>query len=135
MSTITASASPERRRRRTISRIVAGLFVVSSLVAVYWVKDIPKGTTQSLLVSLIPIPFAFLSLATIVWTTRTCDELMRKIQFEALAFALASTFALVELVMLVQLGGFWKWFGMAETMIAICVLYLTGLGLAWNRYR
>ena len=135
MSTITASASPERRRRRTISRIVAALFVLSSFLAVYWVRGMPKGTTESLLVSLIPIPFALLSLVTILWTTRTCDEMIRKIQFEALAFALAALFAVVELVMFVQLAGFWKWFGMAETMIAICVLYLMGLGLAWNRYR
>ena len=134
MST-TVDFAAERRRRKTINRIVAVLFAVSSLVAVFWGKTLPKGTTQSLIVALIPMPFLLLSLATIVWTTRNCDELMRKIQFEALAFALASLFAVIELVMLVQLAGFWQGFGMAETMIALCALYLIGWGLAWNRYR
>jgi hypothetical protein len=134
MSTI-ASYADEKRRRKTIQRIVAILFVVSSLVSVFWLRQIPKGTTQSLFVALIPIPFLLLSLATILWTTRMCDELMRKIQFEALAFALASLFAVIELAMLVQLAGFWKGFGTAETMIALCVLYMIGMGLAWNRYR
>src|SRR5262245_31843018 len=116
MST-TVDFAADRRRRKTINRIVAVLFVVSSLVAVFWRKGIPNGTTRSLSVAFIRMPFLLLSLSTIVWTTRHWDELMRKIQFEALAFALASLFAVVELVMLVQLAGFWKGFGMAETMI------------------
>ncbi len=136
MQTDRAAAAPtSKRTRNLISRIVAALMVVSSLVSIVLGKQYPLQSIERLALALVPVPFFLAGIGVIVWGARSCDELHRRIQFEALAFAFAASIALVHLVGAVQFAGYMRDFGMAETLMGILLLYVAGLGLAWNRYR
>jgi hypothetical protein len=131
----TVLPSSDKRRRRLVSYVSAALIIVVSLVSIHFRHQVPVGSTASLVWALLPVPFLLFSIGVSVWGARSCDELQRKIQFEALAFAYTCVFALLFVVMSLQSAGYWKWFGAAESMMATTLLYPAGLLLARNRYR
>jgi hypothetical protein len=129
------SIAAKRRTARIGGRISGALIIVASLVSLIFKHAIPAGSPASILLALLPFPFLIVGVGFAVWSARMCDELHRKIQFEALAFAYPAAFVLVFLALSLQGAGYWRGVGTAEVMMALCVLYPVGLLFAWNRYR
>lgn len=125
--------------RRTVMRIlilgIALSMLTSSFVSMFWLHHMERGTAASLVVAMLPMPFFIGSFASMFWIARQCDELQRRVQFEALAFAYPLSLVLIMGVRMVRVAGFEVHFDMSDLFLAMALLYAAGLLFAWNRYR
>jgi O-antigen/teichoic acid export membrane protein len=113
-----------------------GLAMVAYGVVLFlsiWLINANPTAPWRFAVALLPMLPAIGVLVAVLRQLRRMDELQRRIQFEALAFAFAGTalltfgYGFVENVGLPHLSWFWVWPIMA-------VLWIVGTGLAARRY-
>jgi hypothetical protein len=133
-----ASATSPARGATALSPLVTTvIFVLSYFVARAGIEMLPAGSALRLAAALLPvIPFGFM-LAAYVGRARRLDELQRRIQLEALAFAFLTfmlvmmTLGLLQMVVTLKLEDL----SYRHVWAMMPVLYFAGLALAQRRYR
>ena len=125
-------------RARTIRLALAALsWFVAYFVARGFLKDSEAATWLRVVVALMPVPFFVATLILVVRGARDLDELQRRIQVEALAFAF-----LVTMVFLMTLGllqraivlPFEDW-SYLHVWVYLPVFYFGGIAIASRRYQ
>jgi hypothetical protein len=117
--------------------VTAVLFVVSYLAARLGVEAFPSGSPLKLVSALLPIVPYLLFLGAMVRGARELDELQRRCQLEALAFAFLTfmvvmmTLGLLELAIVLPPEDF----SYRHVWAMMPVLYFLGLARAQRRYR
>ena len=96
-----------------------------------------SGTPEAVLLALLPVPFFAAFLWCFVSRLRLTDELERRIQLEALAFAFPVTMLLLMLLGLLELAtelnpDDWSY---RHVWMFLPILYFGGLALARRRYQ
>ncbi|HEX6589513.1 MAG TPA: hypothetical protein VF039_10855 [Longimicrobiales bacterium] len=129
--------TPEDRREYV--RMVGGgvLWLLAFVVARVGLKNVEFGSTQAVLVALLPVPFFAVFLWTYIRGVRSGDELERRVQLEALAFAFPVTTMLLMVLGLLELAvelnpDDWSY---RHVWVFMPFLYFAGLALARWRYR
>lgn len=126
----------EARRRRIVYEVIlATLLLGSSLVSVTLIHRLEPGSPQSLAAALLPIPFFALGFYYVYSGARRCDELMQRIQFEALAVAFPLAMILAMAMHLLQRAGAPFHYDLADQFLAMSLLYIAGYWIARRRYR
>ena len=118
--------------RRTLG--VAILAAVAILVAAWFEKDQPMGSTVRFLLAGIQIAAGVLAVIAVArWSPRG-DELQRRVQLEALSFAFWTTAVLTFSYSFLHDAGAPE---MDYTLIfpGMMLLYGLGLAVAWRRYQ
>jgi hypothetical protein len=93
------------------------------------------GTTASLLVALLPLPFFVINFVVAFLLARRCDEMQRRIQFEALAFAYPFVMLGVLTIYMVHKAGFRLRFDLIDLFLAMTLIYAAGVLVARRRYQ
>jgi hypothetical protein len=108
----------------------------SAAVSLFLLRHTEPGTTASLLFALIPLPFLIASWAAAFFLVRRCDdELQRRIQLEAFAFAYPAIMLLIMTVKLVRRAGFQVPLDFADLFMVMTLVWGLGTIVAWRRYR
>lgn len=102
----TAGRVPKAHSPLFGSILVPVLFVATYLAARVGVEALPQGSAGALAVALLPVPFLAWLIHSIVRGVRSMDELERRIQLEALAFAFPVAILIVFTAGLLHLAGF-----------------------------
>ena len=102
--TTAGQLSAEERRVNWLLPTSTMLWLVSFFVARVGLKALSFGSAEAVLLALLPIPFFALFLWTYVRAIALSDELERRIQLEALAFAFPLTVLLLMLLGLLELA-------------------------------
>lgn len=126
---------PSRPRPLMREISVAALLIPAALISVTMIHRSEPGSPQSLAFALLPVPFFGFAFWTLFRSARRCDEMMQRIQFEALAFAFPLAMILAITMHLLQRAGAAIKFDLADLFIAMGILYLTGVLAARQRYR
>jgi hypothetical protein len=132
----TADRAPKARSSLTGSILVPVLFVAAYLAARVGIDALPQRSAGALAVALLPVPaFAWLIYA-VVRGIRSLDELERRIQLEALAFAFPVSLLIVFTAGLLHLAGFrgegdWD---PPRLLPLVLMPYFIGIVLARRRY-
>lgn len=114
-----------------------GLWALSFVGARAGLEGIEYGSVAAVLLALLPIPFFGLFLWTYVRRIRQSDELERRIQLEALAFAFPIAVVLLMVLGLLELAtelnaDDWSY---RHVWMFMPLLYFGGIALARRRYR
>ena len=132
----TTDRAPETHSSLAGSIAVPVMFVAAYFGARAGIEVLPQGSAGALAVALVPVPaFAWL-IHSIVRGIRALDELERRIQLEALAFAFPVALLVVFTAGLLHLAGFpgegdWD----PPRLLPLVLLpYWVGLVLARRRY-
>jgi hypothetical protein len=99
------SATPARASRAS-NLLIPGLFVGAYFAARAGLERAAPGSLAALGLALLPVPFFALLIHACVRGVRGLDELARRIQLEALAFAFPVAILVVFTVGLLDLAGF-----------------------------
>ena len=132
----TADRAPKAHSSLAGSILVPALFVVTYFAARAGIEALPQGSGGALAVALLPVPaFAWL-IHSVVRGIRTLDELERRIQLEALAFAFPVALLIVFTAGLLHLAGFrgegdWD---PPRLLPLVLMPYWIGIVLARRRY-
>jgi hypothetical protein len=110
---------------------------LSFLAARLGLEATEYGSTGAVLLALLPVPFFAAFLWSLIAGVRRSDELERRVQLEALAFAFPLTMLLLMLLGLLELATElnpedWSY---RHVWMFLPVLYLGGLVLARRRYQ
>lgn len=111
--------------------VAAGVLLAASA----GLKFLDLGGVPRLLVALVPVPFFALMLLFMVRDSRRLDEMMRKVQLEALAVAFGGTALVVLLLGQLQRA---EVLGEENLGVVVAVMagsYLLGYLMALRRYR
>jgi hypothetical protein len=105
------TAVPESKPRSTWRSalpyvLVPALFLLAYGAARSGIGRVEQGSNQALLLALLPVPFFALLIYGYVRSVRTMDELGRRIQLEALAFAFPIALLVAFTAGLLDLAGF-----------------------------
>ena len=112
-----------------------GSLFSTSFVSVYLLHHVTPGTTASLLSALLPLPFFAANFLVAFRMVRRCDEMQRRMQLEALAFAYPVTMIGAMTLFMVQKAGFSVRFDLADLFTAMTIMYALGVLFSWRRYR
>ena len=115
--------------------VVSGGLILANFASVTLMHRSEPGSLQSLLLALLPLPFFGLAFFWMFRNARSCDEMQKRIQFEALAFAFPLSMIFAITVTLVQRSGTMLKFDFTDLFIDMGLLYFAGLYFAWRRYR
>lgn len=114
---------------------IAGSLFSTSFASVFLLHRVAPGTTASLLSALLPLPFFILNFVIAFRVVRQGDEMQKRQQLEALAFAYPVVMIGVMTLFMVRKAGFHVRFDLADLFIAMTFVYSVGLFFAWRRYR
>lgn len=131
------SVSSEERRVSWLLPTSALLWFLSFFGARAGLDEVEFGSHAAVLLALLPIPFFAVFLWTYVRAIGLGDELERRVQLQALAFAFPMTMLLLMVLGLLELAtglnpDDWSY---RHVWAFLPVLYLAGLVLARRRYR
>ena len=96
----------EKHRSRATFFVLPALFVIAYCVARGGIENVEPGTGAALAFALLPVPFFALLIYAYVRGVRGMDELERRIQLEALAFAFPIAILVAFTAGLLDLAGF-----------------------------
>lgn len=105
MNSAPASPSAPRPRLR-LSLLVPAAFVGAYFAARFGLKKVEPGSHVALALALLPVPFFAFLIHAYTRTVRGMDELERRIQLEALAFAFPVGLLVAFTAGLLELAGF-----------------------------
>lgn len=136
-STTAVRRTPEARQLNWLLPTSGALWGFSFVGARLGLEAVEYGSGEAVLLALLPIPFFALFLWTCVRAVRESDELERRIQLEALAFAFPITVLLLMVLGLLELAtelnpDDWSY---RHVWMLTPLLYFGGLALARRRYR
>jgi len=126
-----------RARHFNIVALIWAVCAALAALACGWLlRNTEPGVTLRLVYAAIPVTLATMYLIAVVKSLRALDELHRRIQFEAVAFAFVATMVLSLLYGMLQKAGFfrgwaWDWEGIWGLMLATWVV---GQVIAKRRY-
>lgn len=104
---VTSDPLPKAKRESLASWLVLpGLFLASYIGARAGLESVEPGTGAALAFALLPVPFFAVLIWAYVRAVRGMDELGRRIQLEALAFAFPIAILVTFTVGLLHLAGF-----------------------------
>jgi len=124
------------RRSLVLSFLVPAAFVLAYFAARAGIEEVEPGSAIALALALFPVPFFALLIYAYVRAVRGMDELGRRMQLEALAFAFPIAVLVVFTVGLLDLAGFhgthdWD---LPRLWPLMLLPYWAGLALAQRRY-
>ena len=130
-----SAKTPKSSRRRGWLTLAAGL---AALAAYFGSRVLLEGPVRArLLIALAPLPFFILFVLAFIRLVRDMDELERRVQLEALAFAYPGLLLLIMTLGLLELAGISlspaDWSFRHVWQIAV-LFYVGGLALASRRY-
>lgn len=122
---------------RWLGMLPPGLFVGAYFVSRAGLETVPRGSALAIGFALLPVPFFIWMLVGMIRGIRQLDELVRRIQIEALAFGFLCSLVFLMVLGLMELAidlpkedlSYRHVWAMMPT------LYFIGLALAWRRYR
>ncbi len=107
----------------------------SSFVSGYLLRHMTPGTTLSLIVALVPLPVFIANFAIAFVLARRCDEMQRRIQFEALAFAYPFVMLGCLTIFMIHKAGFRFSFDLIDVFLAMTLVYAGSVFVARSRYQ
>lgn len=111
-------------------------FIAAYFVARWGIKKVEPGSTAALVFALLPLPAFAVLLWAFIRGVRSLDELQRRIQLEALAFAFPIAMFVVFTAGLLDLAGFHgegNW-DLPRLMPILLLPYWFGIMLGHRRY-
>ena len=125
------------RRLGWLLPVTGGIWALSFLAARLGLEVLEYGSSSAILLALLPVPFFAAFLWCVITGVRMSDELERRIQLEALAFAFPLTMLLLMLLGLLELAtelnrDDWSY---RHVWMFLPLLYLGGMALARRRYQ
>ena len=132
----TADSTPKAHSSLAGSILAPVLFVGAYFVARMGIEALPQGSWGALAVALLPVPALAWLIHTVRRGIREMDELERRIQLEALAFAFPVALLIVFTAGLLHLAGFrgegdWD---PPRLLPLVAIPYWIGIVLARRRY-
>ena len=128
--------SDKAKARNQQMILVAGALTISAVAASsYLLEKQPMGSTNRLLLALLPLPFSLLLLAIYVRLVRQSDEFHRKIFLESLAIAFPAAMILGMTVEYLQKAGFAMGMNVGRLWPAMMFLWVPALVYSYWRYR
>lgn len=126
---------PGRVRHLIREIVAAALLLPAAYFSVTMIHRSEPGSAQSIAYALLPLPFFAYAFWVVFKSARRCDEMMQRVQFEALAFAFPLSMILAITMQLLHAAGAALKFDLGDLFIAMGFLYVTGLLAAQQRYR
>ena len=136
------AAVPDPRPRAPLRSAVVGALVPAAFVLAYFatragLEKVEQGSTADLVLALVPVPFFAALIYWYVRAVRSMDELGRRIQLEALAWAFPIALVVAFTAGLLDLAGFhgeqdWD---LPRLWPLLLLPYWCALALAQRRYR
>lgn len=128
---------PRERRLNWLILLTGGVWALSFVAARLGLEVAEYGSIGAILIALAPVPFFAAFLWCLISGVRLADELEKRIQLEALAFAFPVTMLLLMLLGLMELAtelnpDDWSY---RHVWMFLPILYLGGLVLARRRYQ
>ena len=133
----TGGLTARERRLNWLVPATGAVWALSFVAARLGLELTEYGSTGAVLLALLPVPFFAVFLWFLISGVRLSDELERRIQLEALAFAFPVTMLLLMLLGLLELAtelnrDDWSY---RHVWALLPVIYLAGLVMARRRYQ
>lgn len=126
---------PEARRFAPYLYLLAGLTLVAVLGVSWSLDHLEIAPSGRLALALIPVALWGGAIVLLVLTIRELDEMQRRMQLEALAFAYPAAMLLGMAVEYVQKAGFGAGWSVGDVWPWMFLLYVPALAVSWWRYR
>jgi hypothetical protein len=132
-----AQPMSDKAKARNQQLILAvGAITISAVAASsYLLERQPMGSTNRLLLALLPLPFSLLLLAVYVRLVRQSDEFQKKIFLESLAIAWPAAMIMGMTFEYLQKAGFAMWMDVGRLWPLMMLLWAPALGYSYWRYR
>lgn len=124
-----------KARNQQLILAVGALTIGAVAASSYLLEGQPMGSTNRLLLALLPLPFSLILLAVYVRLVRQADEFQKKIFLESLAIAFPAAMILGMTVEYLQKAGFAMGVDVGRLWPVMMLLWVPALLYSYWRYR